>query len=211
MTEESDNWKEAYINDLRPLSESEQNRLGAVTTVGMRFYDKGRTRAWAKNFQEADNAAKCLYLVPDPQNKHDKNAIMLHDGKKLLGYVQASEAPHVAEMLQGSEDVYCVYVSQIGHADYATSEPSFLRVKAFCKVDERLARKFTCEPNSKTTPSTHKTKMEEKAAQEAAKAVQKHIANTKHYAELVAAKRKAWADHDVYMPEWQCKQYGFDE
>jgi hypothetical protein len=126
--------------------------LGTVTIVGMRHYDNGRTRAWAKNYQEADNAANCLYLVPEPNNAHDKNAIMLHDGTKRVAYVQASEAPHIAEMLRGTEDVYCVYVTQIGHPGYDYSEPSFLRVTAFCRVDERLARKYTCEPSSKTTP-----------------------------------------------------------
>jgi hypothetical protein len=128
----------------------------------MRHYDKGNTRAWVQHFRE-ENAKKCLYLVPEPSNTHDKNAIMLHDGEKRVAYVQASEAPHLAEMLNGTEDVYCVYVTQVGHGA-STYEPTFLRVKAFCKVDERLARKYTCEPTSKTTPSTHKKKVEAQKA-----------------------------------------------
>lgn len=197
MTETSDNWKEAYINDLRPLSESEQNRLAAVTIVGMRYYDKGNTRAWVQDFRQ-ENAKKCLYLVPEPGNAHDKNAIMLHDGKKRVAYVQTSEAPHLAEMLKGTEDVYCVYVSQVGHSP-STYEPTFLRVKAFCKVDERLARKYTCEPASKTTPSTHKQK-------EAAKKTLDELRSA-----IRVRDQKVDSYDDAWIPEWKCKQYGFDE
>lgn len=174
--------------------------MGAVTIVGMRHHSLGgKIRSWAKGYTDSNNAKKCLYLVPEPNNAHDKNAIALHDGKVRVGYVQASEAPHIAEMLRGSEDVYCVYVSQIGHPGYDYSEPSFLRVTAFCRVDERLARKYTCEPSSKTTPSTHKQKDAPKKTLDALRSA------------IRVRDQKANSCDDAWIPEWKCKQYGFDE
>lgn len=158
----------------------------------MRFYDNGRTKSWAKEYTSSDDAKCCLYLVPDPNNKHDKNAIMLHDGKKLRGYVQASEAPHIAEMLKGTDDVYCVYISQIGNLGYSHGEPTYLRVTAFCKVDERLARKFKCEPLSKPTPSTHKTLLEEKQQNESYKAEQKLKADVLWESENAKLNKDSW-------------------
>lgn len=169
--------------------------MGAVTIVGMRHHSLGgKIRSWAKGYTDSNNAKKCLYLVPEPNNAHDKNAIALHDGKVRVGYVQASEAPHIAEMLRGSEDVYCVYVSQIGHPGYEYSEPSFLRVTAFCRVDERLARKYTCEPSSKTTPSTHK----------------KRVAVATHKKEVTAWVPKSKYETDLGFDQYM-GQYGFDE
>lgn len=173
----------------------------------MRYYDSGSTRAWAKEYRESNNAANCLYLVPDPNNKHDKNAIMLHDGKKVLGYVQASEAPHITEMLKGTEDVYCVYVTQLGHAGYSYSEPSFLRVTAFCKVDERLARKYKCEPDSKATPATHKKNIAKHAISKTYESKSKWDSS---YKKQKGVDRADWVDN-AWIPEWQCKKYGFDE
>lgn len=204
MTESTDSWKEAYKNDLRPLSEAEQNRLGAVTIVGMRHYNNGPIRKWANTFTEANNAKRCLYLVPDPNNAHDKNAIMLHDGSKLLGFVQASEAPHIMEMLKGSEDVFCVYVTQVGHPEYTISVPTFLRVKAFCKVDERLARKYVCEPNSNTSPSTHKKKVKEDTPIQS-------VHPRFNSGRIDSIRTEKYEDASFWLPEWKCKEYGFDE
>lgn len=123
----------------------------------MRFYDKeirpynvnkGLVAEWYDNNRYSrvqPNAKHCLYLVPDIGNKHDSNAIMISDGNKCLGHVTRAEAAILKrKVFKDTSDVICVYPKDAS-TDTRTGMLMSMKVGGFCKVNERLARKYAVE------------------------------------------------------------------
>jgi hypothetical protein len=89
---------------------------------------------------------QCLFLVPDVNNKFDKDAVMLHDGVAKLGHIAAGECAEVKRFLEkerltrGQDAVLVVHVPPI-KSDSFNWSTSF-NVKVVGIVYERIARKF---------------------------------------------------------------------
>jgi hypothetical protein len=88
-----------------------------------------------------------LFLVPDVHNKHDENAVMLHDGVRKLGHVAAREAYEIRKYLekeaveQSQDQVIVVSIRPIndpGAFKWSTS----VNVTGIGIVYERIARKY---------------------------------------------------------------------
>lgn len=49
---------------------------------------------------------KPVKLIPEPTNKHDKNAVQIVIAGELVGYIRAEEAPHIKHILSKCEVKY---------------------------------------------------------------------------------------------------------
>jgi len=95
---------------------------------------------------------QCLYLVPEVDNNHDINAVMLHNGKNKLGSVSASEAPALRQlfkMLRNRDGFDSVLICKMqifipGPLRLFKEVGSFV-VTSNEIVNERLARKFAAK------------------------------------------------------------------
>lgn len=117
----------------------------------MRFYDGAHN--YIHRASKLGVFDQCLYLVPEQGNQYDSNAVMLHNGKKKLGSVEANDAAKVRRLLQqwkdengggiGGEDVIVVKCDAI-YVDPQTFEfKGSIKVRGMYRVNERLARKFS--------------------------------------------------------------------
>lgn len=96
---------------------------------------------------------QCLYLVPEPKNQYDSNAVMLHNGKMKLGSVEASDAARLRRMLQEwknengggieGDDVVVVKLERISIDPQTFAFTGSIKVRGMYRVNERLARKFS--------------------------------------------------------------------
>lgn len=125
--------------------------LSPVTIVGMRFYSGAHD--YIHDASRQDVLEQCLYLVPERDNKYDVNAVMLHNGRKKLGSVEANDAAKVKRLLQQwksengggieGEDVIVVRCDSVP-IDAKTFEfKGSVQVRGMYRVNERLARKFS--------------------------------------------------------------------
>jgi hypothetical protein len=116
----------------------------------MRFY-KGSHEYLHKVNEITDVFDQFLFLVPEVDNVHDINAVMLHNGHKKLGSVEARSAAAIKRLMvewqnasdSRSEDiVVCriepTYRSSLEDFKYRGS----ITVRGMYRVNERLARKF---------------------------------------------------------------------
>ncbi len=108
---------------------------------------------------------QCLYLVPEVDNNHDVNAVMLHNGEQKLGSVSADAAPELKNLLKlwktseiGKEyntDDVIVCSLQADSVGYGAGDMlNFMNrgsiiVVGEYRVNERLARKFSNIQRSK--------------------------------------------------------------
>lgn len=130
-----------YVDHLRELSPSVSKKLGTLDIVGMRYYDGSH-----EYIEEATERLGCwqrLFLVRDVDNRHDKNAVMLHSGGQRLGYVVRDQTETVARALddlraQTGIDVVLV-VQVVGKVSNWTTA---IKVKPIAYSPERPARKF---------------------------------------------------------------------
>lgn len=98
-----------------------------------------------------DTLDQCLYLVPEVDNKHDVNAVMLHNGKQKLASVESTCAAKIKRLLQKwreengtrGEDVVVCRIAAM-YIDRNTFEfKGSAQVYGMHRVNERLARKFS--------------------------------------------------------------------
>lgn len=118
----------------------------------MRFY-KGAHDYIHKVGQISDVFDQCLYLVPEPNNQYDSNAVMLHNGKIKLGSVEASDAARLRLLFQqwknengggnGGEDVVVVKLDRITVDPQTFAFTGSIKIRGMYRVNERLARKFS--------------------------------------------------------------------
>lgn len=110
----------------------------------MKYYTNAHERIIEASRREPKD--QCLFLVPDVNNKFDKDAVMLHDGVQKLGHVAAAECGAVRRYLEkealarGQDAVLVVYVPPIKSDNFQWS--TSFNVKAVGIVYERIARKF---------------------------------------------------------------------
>jgi hypothetical protein len=132
----------------RPLTPSESAKLSRVPIVGMRFHGDA-IRLIDKIKSESSSLRQCLYLVPEVGNQYDKNAVMLHDGKRKLGYVSREFASTIRPVLEqwkrqnednqtGDDVVVCTLVNSGWNSHESTTF-----VTGIFRVNERVARKFS--------------------------------------------------------------------
>jgi len=120
-----------------------------VTIVGMRFYP-GAFEYLKEASRRRDVFDQHLYLVADVTNKHDCNAVMLHNGKQKLGSVNALQATALRKVFAkwraepdspGDEVIVC----RVDRIDYTAEDFKFVGsivVHGKHRVSERLARKY---------------------------------------------------------------------
>lgn len=129
---------------LRQLAPSVSAALEKVTIVGMRHH-QGSFERIIEASKRKRPLHQGLFLVHDVNNRFDVNAVMLHDGVRKLGYVQAAQAATVRALLKAEgeragQDVVIV-VSMPPQSDSAAWSTSF-NVKGVGMVYERIARKY---------------------------------------------------------------------
>jgi hypothetical protein len=71
-------------------SSLDNKEITSITVVGMRFHQG--SLSYIDNIRKKPTFNQRLFLLPDLKNTHDANAMMLHNGDKILGYVSAKEA-----------------------------------------------------------------------------------------------------------------------
>ena len=114
----------------------------------MRFY-KDAFDYLLKAAEKKDVFDQHLYLVVEADNKHDVNAVMLHNGRQKLGTTVATEAPLLKRLMTnwktGSRDdsvVVCnidrIYINKKVDFPFRGS----IIVHGKHRVNERLARKY---------------------------------------------------------------------
>jgi hypothetical protein len=129
---------------------AERSVLSSVTIVGMRFY-AGAHEYLHKAGQHQDVFDQCLFFVPVVDNMFDVNSVMLHNGKKKLGSVEAKDAARIKRLLDEwrienpthIEDVIVVrmdYLHNQGLADFKYR--GSITVRGMYRINERFARKF---------------------------------------------------------------------
>lgn len=110
----------------------------------MRYYKGAHERIIEASRRAPEN--QCLFLVPDVNNKFDKDAVMLHDGISKLGHIAATECGPVRRFLEkealarGQDAVLVVHVPPIKSDNFSWS--TSFNVKVVGIVYERIARKF---------------------------------------------------------------------
>jgi hypothetical protein len=126
------------------LEPSVSAKLASITIVGMRHHANSFDKIIAASSRPVHE--QLLFLVPDVNNRFDKNAVMLHDGQNKLGYVAAREVPQVKEIIDelskqaGQDQVLVVEVQPvINPRDFSWSSSFNARVVG--AVYERIARK----------------------------------------------------------------------
>lgn len=117
----------------------------------MRFY--AGAHEYLHRASKLDVFDQCLYLVPELDNKYDVNAVMLHNGKKKLGSVEANDAARVKRLIQQwknengggitGEDVVVVRCDRIMIDPQTFEFKGSIVVRGMYRVNERLARKFS--------------------------------------------------------------------
>ena len=125
--------------------------LASVKIVGTRFYPGAHEYLYKVSRFVRETEEKCLYLVPEINNQHDSNAVMLHNGKMKLGNVAVELAPQVRSMLtawakeSGSEDVVACTLQEVQwNVDLLTfKQQAAHNVQGRYRVNERMARKFS--------------------------------------------------------------------
>lgn len=113
-----------------------------ATIVGMRFYDSF-DRITEMSGQRVEDQR--FFLVREPTNKFDKNAVMLHDGVKKLGHVAAQEAIQISKIINElisihGEERVLIATTKLKNTDFLWS--SSFSVEIIGHVYERHARKF---------------------------------------------------------------------
>ena len=110
----------------------------------MKYYTGAHERIIEASRRAPEN--QCLFLVPDVNNKFDKDAVMLHDGVQKLGHIAAEECAAVRRFLEkealsrGQDAVLVAYVPPIKSDSFQWS--TSFNVKVVGIVYERIARKF---------------------------------------------------------------------
>lgn len=132
------------------LSVPESDALLGLTIVGIQ-YSQGFSSLYRAS-QAKEKLERFLFLIPDVANKHDRNAVMIHDGKRKLGYVAAVQAPRVRALFDRwkVEDGFdSVIVCDIGWMSNVTYEflkkSSTTEVTGLARVHERAARKYAAK------------------------------------------------------------------
>jgi hypothetical protein len=132
-----------------PLTASEYNVLETVKVVGMRYYSGAHQFLWNINNTSVPED-RCLFLVADVANTHDKNAVMLHNGKQKLGNVRREDAPRIKNLLDkwkqesGYEMVIAVnYLHHRGNTFAEFTAKLDMAFRGLFKINERTARKFS--------------------------------------------------------------------
>jgi hypothetical protein len=132
------------------LSVPESDALLGLTIVGI-GYSQGASSLYRAS-QVKEKLERFLFLIPDVANKHDANAVMIHDGKRKLGYVAASEAPRVRALFDRwrAEDGFdSVVVCDIGwmsdHSYAHLKRTNTAEVTGLARVHERAARKYAAK------------------------------------------------------------------
>ena len=117
----------------------------------MRFY-KGAHEYLHTVSQLRNTFDQCLYLVPEMDNKHDVNAVMLHNGKKKLASVNATDSAKIKAMLARwkdengggrNEDVIVCRIPDKYMDAKSYCQLGSIQVYGMQRVNERLARKFS--------------------------------------------------------------------
>jgi len=140
------------------------NNVTPIAIVGMRFHAGARDalieisqKTWNGNQQSQHH----LFLLPDLNNEHDENAICLHNGKQILGFVPRQQsslelndwelnAYYIKRHLQevsaflGYHAVMCVRMPlRIQKSEEGLfKRRNFLKVDCYGYIDERIARKY---------------------------------------------------------------------
>jgi len=129
------------------LSVPESDALLGLTIVGI-GYSNGASSLYRAS-QGKEKYERFLFLIPEPSNTVDPNAVMIHDGKRKLGYVSAAEAPKIRVLFDRwkAEDGFdSVIVCDIGWmSDYTYQQLKktyTAKVTGIARVHERPARKF---------------------------------------------------------------------
>lgn len=119
--------------------------LSKITVVGMKYHTKTDAFGTIIAASAKEPEEQLLFLVADPSNTVDKNAVMLHSGVNKLGYVAAGEAEGIRKFIDqeslkaGQEQVIVVAVAPLSeNARWGSS----IAVKGIGLVYERIARKY---------------------------------------------------------------------
>lgn len=115
----------------------------------MRFYDGAHKYLY--DVSRKDVHDQCLYLVPEFDNKHDMNAVMLHNGQQKIGSVSANDAAKIKRLMlewkadngPAGEDVIVCKCDVIYGPSYDFDHKGSVTVRGMYRVNERLARKYS--------------------------------------------------------------------
>jgi hypothetical protein len=137
-----------YYGSVRGLGSSISSKLVSVTIVGMKHYADAFDKII--EISKRDRPDQCLFLVPDINNKFDKNAVMLHNGVSKLGHVVLAEAIEIRkiladQVLKFGQDVVLVVSIPPMTENFRWS--SSLSVRVVGVVYERFARKYAATIN----------------------------------------------------------------
>lgn len=70
---------------------------------------------------------KPVKLIPEPQNPHDPNAVMVQIAGEKVGYISAEEAPHVNDVLKHRKIIYISSFIGGGDQKYIEEDGTFER------------------------------------------------------------------------------------
>lgn len=83
---------------------------------------------------------KPVYLIPEPKNTHDKNAVMIQIAGEKVGYIPAADAPHVKNILSKHEIKYIsAFISGGQYKDISESGDIATKDELQLNVTIRLA------------------------------------------------------------------------
>ena len=139
------------------MSSSESRLLLDLTVVGMRFYE-GSYDSLIRSIRQPVKSHRRLFLVPEVDNKHDVNAVMLSNGCRKIASVAAAEAPKLKALFEkwrcekGYDEVIVVDFVYTPSVETQWEVNNFkrlgsIKVKGLYRVHERLARKFAAKFN----------------------------------------------------------------
>lgn len=84
---------------------------------------------------------KPVKLIPEPQNPHDPNAVMVQIAGEKVGYISAEEAPHVNDVLKHRKIIYISGFIGGGDQKYIEEDGTFERRDAEPYVHVRIKYK----------------------------------------------------------------------
>ena len=84
---------------------------------------------------------KPVKLIPEPQNPHDPNAVMVQIAGEKVGYISAEEAPHVNDVLKHRNIIYISGFIGGGDQKYIEEDGTFERYDGEPYVHVRIKYK----------------------------------------------------------------------
>lgn len=108
-------WGEEQIYKIKEYHDT----LADNSEMDFGVFEKVEIKGIFYRTKKAQKAASCLkihdmvWIEPDPKNRYDKYAIKVSTNSEFIGFVDATEAPHICELIERHFTVNCFISDKI--------------------------------------------------------------------------------------------------